>query len=148
MNVHGKYLSDPGHDHWVAAKKVMRYLQKTKDHILIYQKVDSLEVVGYSDANFGGCTDDYKHTSSYVFTLTGGAITWKSIKQMLVTSSTMYAEFVACYSASTQAIWLRNFIGELKVVASIQRPIVMYCDNSTAIFFSKNNKLSSETKHM
>ena len=26
VNVLGRYLSNPRHDHWVAAKKVMRYL--------------------------------------------------------------------------------------------------------------------------
>ncbi|XP_059306554.1 secreted RxLR effector protein 161-like [Lycium ferocissimum] len=80
VNVLGRYLSDPGHDHWVAAKKVMRYLPKIKDHMLIYRKVHSLEVVGYSDADFDGCTDDHKSTSGYVFTLAGGAISWKSVK--------------------------------------------------------------------
>ena len=35
VNVLGKYLSNPRHDHWVAAKKVMRYLQRTKDFMLV-----------------------------------------------------------------------------------------------------------------
>ncbi|XP_060190786.1 secreted RxLR effector protein 161-like [Lycium barbarum] len=80
MNVLGRYISDHGHDNWVASKKVMRYLQKTKHHMLIYRKVDRLEVVGYSDADFGGCTDDYKSTSGYIFALAGAAISWKSVK--------------------------------------------------------------------
>ncbi|RVW47777.1 Vinorine synthase [Vitis vinifera] len=44
---------EPGHDHWVAAKKVMRYLQRMKDFILVYRRVDNLEVVGYSNSDFG-----------------------------------------------------------------------------------------------
>ena len=36
----GRYLSNPGNDHWIAAKRVMRYLQRTKDYILIYRKLD------------------------------------------------------------------------------------------------------------
>ena len=54
FNVLGRYLSNPGHDHWVAAKKVMRYLQRTKDFMLVYRRVDNLEVVGYLDSTFGG----------------------------------------------------------------------------------------------
>ena len=54
VNVLGRYLSNPGHDHWVAAKKVMRYLQRTKDFMLVYRRVDNLEVVGYLDSTFGG----------------------------------------------------------------------------------------------
>ena len=80
VNVLGRYLSNPGHDHWVAAKKVMRYLQRTKDFMLVYRRVDNLEVVGYSDSDFGGCSDDRKSTSGYIFMLAGGAISWKSVK--------------------------------------------------------------------
>ena len=48
----GRYQSNPGLDHWKAAKKVLRYLQGTKDYKLTYMRSDSLEVVGYSDSDF------------------------------------------------------------------------------------------------
>ena len=68
--------------------------------MLTYIKSDSLEIEGYSDANFAGDIDDRKFTFGYVFTLVGGAMSWKSSKQSVTASSTMYAEFVACYEAS------------------------------------------------
>ena len=74
VSVLGRYLSNPGHAHWVAAKKVMRYLQKTKDYMLVYREVDDLNVIGYSDSDFAGCPDDEKSTSGYIFMLAGGAI--------------------------------------------------------------------------
>ena len=119
FNVLGRYLSNPGHDDWVAAKKVMRYLQRTKDFMLVYRRVDNLEVVGYSDSDFGGCSDDRKSTSGHIFMLAGGAISWKSVKQSLIAFSTMYAEFIACYGALSQAFRLRNLISDLQVVDSI-----------------------------
>ncbi|RVW65224.1 Retrovirus-related Pol polyprotein from transposon TNT 1-94 [Vitis vinifera] len=45
INVLGRYLLNPGHDHWVVAKKVMRYLQRLKDFMLVYRRMDNLEVV-------------------------------------------------------------------------------------------------------
>ena len=119
VNILGRYLSNSRHDHWVAAKKVMRYLQRTKDFMIRYRRVDNLEVVGYSDSDFGGCSNDRKSTLGYIFMLASGAISWKSVKQSLTAFSTMYVEFVACYNASSQAIWLRNLILELQVVDSI-----------------------------
>ncbi|RVW17199.1 Retrovirus-related Pol polyprotein from transposon TNT 1-94 [Vitis vinifera] len=80
VNVLGRYLLNLGHDHWVVAKKVMRYLQRLKDFMLVYRRVYNLEVVGYSDSDFGGCSDDRKSTSGYIFMLAGGAISWKSVK--------------------------------------------------------------------
>ena len=47
--------------------------------MLVYRRVDNLEVVGYSDSDFGGCFDDRKSTSGYIFMLVGGAISWKSV---------------------------------------------------------------------
>ena len=87
----GRYLSNPGMDHWKAAKWVLRYLQRTKDYMLTYRKLDVLEIIGYSDSDFAGCQDSYRSTSGYIYLLAGGAISWKSAKQTLVTSSTMAA---------------------------------------------------------
>ena len=42
--------------------------------MLVYSRVDNLEVVGYSDSDFGGCSDDCKSTLVYIFMLAGGAI--------------------------------------------------------------------------
>jgi hypothetical protein len=96
----GRYQSNPGIDHWKTVKKALRYIQDTKDLMLTYKKSDNLEVVGYSDADFAGCVDTKKSTSGYIFTLAGGAISWKSSKQTVTASSTMQAEFVACYEAT------------------------------------------------
>ena len=104
VNVLGRYLSNPGHDHWVAAKKGMRNLQIKKDFMLVYRRVDNLKVVVYSYSDFGYCSDDRKSTSRYIFMLASGTISWKSVKQSLIASSTMYDKFVACYGASSQLV--------------------------------------------
>ncbi|XP_038970582.1 secreted RxLR effector protein 161-like [Phoenix dactylifera] len=148
VSVLSRFQSNPGQEHWKAAKKVMRYLKKTEGYMLTFQRIDHLEVVGYSDSDFAGCQDDLKSTSGYIFMMAGGAISWKNIKQTLVASSTMQVEFVACYGATVQTIWFRNFISGLKVVDSILRPITIYCDNSVAVSFLKNNKCSGSSKHI
>ncbi|KAL7102197.1 hypothetical protein ACP275_08G104400 [Erythranthe tilingii] len=148
VGVLSRYQSNPGIEHWKAAKKVMRYLQGTKDYMLTYRRSDQLEVIGYSDSDFAGCLDSRKSTSGFVFLLAGGAISWKSVKQSIIASSTMEAEFVACFEASSHALWLRNFILGFKAVDSITKPLKIYCDNTAAVFFSKNGKYSSGSKHM
>ena len=42
VGILGGYLSNPGKDHLIAAKRVMRYLQRTKDYMLTYRKLDQL----------------------------------------------------------------------------------------------------------
>jgi hypothetical protein len=119
--------SNSGPEYWKLVKKVLRYLQGTKGLMLTCRKIESLRIVGYSDSDYA--EDDRKSTSGYVFTLAGGAISWKSCKQTVITSSTMYVEFVACYEAIGLVNWLKKFIPGLKMVDDISRPLKLYCDN-------------------
>ncbi|XP_039135809.1 secreted RxLR effector protein 161-like [Dioscorea cayenensis subsp. rotundata] len=148
MGMLGRYQCNPGREHWVAAKMVFRYLQKTKDYALTYKRLDRLEIIGYSDSDFAGCLDSRTSTSGYIFTIAGGAVSWRSVKQSLVASSTMEAEFISCYEASSHAIWLRNFVKGLRVVESIKRPLALYCDNRGTVLFSNSNRSSSRSNHI
>ena len=105
----GRFQSNPGIEHWKLVKEVLCYLQGTKSIMMTYRRSDSLHIVGYSYYDYAG--DNRKSMSGYVFTLAGEAISWKSSKQTVTTSSTMYAEFVACYEATGQVNWLK-FIPE------------------------------------
>ena len=70
----GRYQSNPGMVHWKAAKKVMRYLQWTKEHMLTYKKSDHLEVIGYSGLNFVRCLDTRRPSLSQNLTYDDGRI--------------------------------------------------------------------------
>ncbi|XP_042489962.1 uncharacterized protein LOC122069943 [Macadamia integrifolia] len=62
-------LSQKAYINNVAAKKVMRYLQGTKDYILTYRAIDQLEMIECSDSDYACCLDNRKSTSGYVFLL-------------------------------------------------------------------------------
>ena len=115
-----RFQSNPGHEHWTAGKKVLRYLQKTKSYNLVYRRVKDLEVEGYSDSDFAGqFLESGKSTSGYVFMLAGGAVAWKSVKQIQTATSTMMAEYIAVYEATCQGLWVKNFLSQTKLVDSI-----------------------------
>ena len=116
----GRYLSNPGMINYKATKWVMWYLQKTKDFMLTYWRSNHLEIIRYSDFDFVGCTDSRRSTFGYVFMLVEEVVSWKSVKQSLITTSTMEAEFIVCYEASNQAIWLRNFIIGLRLLMALR----------------------------
>jgi hypothetical protein len=116
--------------------------------MLTYERSDNFKIVGYSDSDFVGCLDTDRSTSSYVFKLAGGTISWSSCKQIVMTSSTMYAEFVACYEVVGQAMWLKKFVSSLRVVDSIERPLKLYWDNEPAVLYTRNNKKTKIVKHI
>jgi hypothetical protein len=144
----GRYQKNLGIDHWNGIKKVLRYIQGTKDLMLIYERSDRLEIVGYSDSDFVGCLDNNRSTSGYVFKLVGEAISWSSFKQTVMTSSMIYTEFVACYEATGQTMWLKKFVPSLTVVDNIERLLKLYCNNELAVFYVHNNKKTKVVKYI
>jgi hypothetical protein len=99
-----KYQKNLRINHWNEIKKALRYIQGTKGLILTYERLDSIEIVGCSDSDFVGYLDTNRSTSGYVFKLACEDISWSSSKQTVMTSSMMYAEFIACYEAMGQTM--------------------------------------------
>ena len=83
-----------------------------------------------------------------MFTLEGGAISWRSIKQSYVVDSTMKVEYVAPYEATKEAVWLRNFLLDPEEVPLVQSLITLYCDNSEVVATSKEPRTHKRTKHV
>jgi hypothetical protein len=66
----------------------------------------------------------------------------------MIASSTMTAKFIACFEALNHRIWLRNFVTGLRIVDTIKLPLKLYCDNSSVVLYSNNNRSSSKSKHI
>ena len=56
------------------------------------------------DANYVRDLDDMRSTTSYVFTLGGGLICWKSMVQSLVALSTIESEYMEAAEAAKEAL--------------------------------------------
>ena len=53
---------------------------------------------------------------------------------------------MACYETIFHAIWLQNFISALEVLHSISRLLKLFCNNSVAVYFSRNTRSTSRSK--
>ncbi|KAK6149390.1 hypothetical protein DH2020_016915 [Rehmannia glutinosa] len=147
VGVVSRYQSNPGEEHWVAVKHILKYLRRTRDYMLVYSS-GSLETIGYTDSDFQGDIDSRKSTSGYVYTLYGGAICWRSVKQTCVADSTTEAEYVAASEAAKEVVWLKKFFIDLEVIPCADRPITLYCDNSGAVAQSKEPRFHKRQKHI
>jgi len=142
-----RYQSNPGQEHWSAVKTILKYLRRTKEYMLIY-KASDLFPLGYTDSDFQSDRDKRKSTSGYVFTLGGGAVIWRSVKQKCIADSTMEAEYVAASEAAKEAVWFRNFLLDLDVVPNLPRSLTVYCDNTGAVANSKEPRDHKAAKHI
>ncbi|KAJ9536803.1 hypothetical protein OSB04_un000027 [Centaurea solstitialis] len=93
VSVTSIYQQNPGEPHWVAVKNILKYLRRTKDMFLVFGgSEDEISVTGYSDASFQTDRDDFRSQSE--------------------------AEYIAASDAAKEAVWLRNFLSDLRVVAT------------------------------
>ncbi|KAJ9553104.1 hypothetical protein OSB04_017149 [Centaurea solstitialis] len=149
VSVTSRYQQNPGEPHWVVVKNILKYLRRTKDMFLVFGgSEDEISVTGYSDASFQTDRDDFRSQSGYVFTLNGGTISWKSSRQDTIADSTTEAEYIAASDAAKEAVWLRNFLSDLRVVASVSRPIDIFCDNSGAVAQAKEPREHHKSRHV
>ena len=72
-----------------------------------------------------------------MFILNGKVVVWRSIKQGCIVDSTMEVEYVVACETLKEAVWLKKFLHDLKVVPNMNLPITLYCDNSEAVATSK-----------
>ena len=94
-------------------------------------------VEGYSDAD--GNSQEHRHAiSGYAFCIGGGAVSWNSRKQAIISLSTTESEYVAMTHAAKEAIWIRMFLGE--VLHPLSKPMLLYCDNQSAIAVAKDDQ--------
>lgn len=139
-----QFLENPGEVHWEAARRILRYLKGTKDWRLTFG-TNRCDLVGYTDAD-GASQEHRRAISGYAFLVDGGAVSWSSHKQELVTLSTTESEYVAATYAAKEAIWLRRLIGE--VFTPIDGPVTLYGDNKSAIAIATNGNYHARTKHI
>ncbi|KAL6184287.1 hypothetical protein ACLB2K_045691 [Fragaria x ananassa] len=113
---------------------------------LFYKRSDATELAAYTDSDYAGDIDDRRSTSGYVFMLNGGAVSWASKKQPVVTLSSTEAEFVAAAASAYQCVWMRRILEQLGCLQS--QPTTILCDNSSTIKLSKNPVLHGRSKHI
>jgi hypothetical protein len=96
--------ASPCSSHRVAIQRIFRYLKHTPEFEIWYSASSSLDLIGFSDANFVGCGIDRKGTSETCHFFGYSLISWSSRKQSSVAQSTTEAEYVAAASYCSQIL--------------------------------------------
>jgi len=141
-----KFSAKPTKQHWIAVKRIMRYLRGTIYYGLLYSRNGSKKCIGYSDSDWAGDLDDRKSTSGYLFQISGAAVSWRSKKQTCVALSTAEAEYMALAGAAQEAIWMRQLSSELKNGPT--EATTIFEDNQSAICMAKNPQFHGRAKHI
>nr|GEU49899.1 hypothetical protein [Tanacetum cinerariifolium] len=120
LSMVSQHQQNPGEGHWTTIKNILKYLRNTKDKFLVCDGEEELRVT----------------------------VLWKSSKQDRMADSTCQSKYIVTYEASKEAIWIKNFIGDLGVVPTVQDPIEIIYDNESAVALTKEPKDYRKSKHI
>ena len=104
---------EPRHEHWIAAKHVLRYIHGTINYGLRYTTSSDIQLHGFTDFDWAGSVEDRKSTSGMCFSLGSAMISWSNRKQKSISLSIAEAEYMETCEACIEAVWLRKLISNL-----------------------------------
>jgi len=133
-----------GKTHWIAAKRVLRYLKGTANLGIVFRR-DRQALEGFVDADWAGSIHDRRSFTGYAFTMNGGCVSWDSKKQRTVALSSTEAEYMALSEAAKEAVYLRRFLLELDENIDVVR---LSNDNFGAQKLATNPRYHARTKHI
>ena len=150
-----KFCQSPGQAHWMAVKRILRYIKGTVNRPLVFQSKgslvkDQLCVSVFSDADWAGDVDDRRSTSGYVVRIGNSSVIWSTKKQKTVSLSSAEAEYMAFALATQEVKWVHQFLSEMFDASGLPLVVSMsvFVDNQAAILMSKNDVYHDRTKHI
>ncbi|RVW77068.1 Retrovirus-related Pol polyprotein from transposon RE1 [Vitis vinifera] len=146
MSAVSQFMHSPTEEHMEAVYRILRYLKMTPGKGLFFGKTENRDTEVYSDADWAGNIIDRRSTSGYCSFVWGNLVTWRSKKQSVVARSSAEAEYRALAQGICEGIWIKRVLSELGQTSS--SPILMMCDNQTAISIAKNPVHHDRTKHV
>jgi hypothetical protein len=146
VNTLSQFQVEPRHDHWIAAKNVLRYIHGTINYGLRYTASSDMQLYGFTDSDWEGIAKDIKSTSGICFSLGSAMTSWSSKKHKSVALSTSAIDYVTACEACTEAIWLRNLISDL--FDQVSDSTITHCDNQSCIMLSEHPVFHEWSKHI
>jgi hypothetical protein len=141
-----QFLDAPTSLHFKAAHKVLRYLKGSPGTGLFFPRNSSLQLSGFSDADWGGCLDTRRSITGFCFFIGQSLVCWKSKKQLTVSKSSSEAEYRALASATCELQWLHYLLTDLQV--ETDKLPTLYCDSQSALHIASNPVFHERTKHI
>ncbi|XP_072401556.1 uncharacterized protein [Diabrotica undecimpunctata] len=140
-------------EHWLAAKRVLRYLKGTRTVGINYRK-SNVSLSGFVDSDWANNSSDRKSFYGFIFSLAGGPISWECQKQRTLALSSTEAKYIGITEAAKESLYLTYLCKEIfenNVNCKFLFegfPMVIFNDNQSAIKLSENQVYHKRTKHI
>jgi hypothetical protein len=99
------FMHDPREPHLALVKRILRYVKGTLSSGLHIGTGPVHSLTAYSDADWAGCLDSRRSTSSFCVFLGDNLISWSSKRQTTVSRSSAEAEYRVVAHAIAECCW-------------------------------------------
>lgn len=140
-----QFMHSPTDAHWIAVKRILRYLKQTINYGLHLGRPSAINLQAFSDADWAGCPDNRRSTSGYCIFIGGNLVSWSARKQKTVSRSSTEAEYRSLATATTEIIWIQSLLSELGFLTPTP---TLWCDNLGATYLTANPIFHARTKHI
>jgi hypothetical protein len=140
-----QFMHKPSPAHFVAAKRILRYLKGTLDRGILFQP-GPFALTAFTDADWAGDPCDRRSTSGIIVFLGNNPITWLAKKQHTVSRSSTEAEYRSLASGAAELSWIRQVLCDLGLFLP-SAPLI-WCDNTSALALASNPVFHGRTKHI
>jgi hypothetical protein len=146
VNKASQFMAEPTESHWQLVQRILRYMQGTLSYGLTFRAWSTLSIHAYCDADWAGCPDDRRSTTSFAIYLGPNLISWSSKKQPTISHSSTETEYRNLAITTSKVLWISSLLHELHYPVS-QTP-TLWCDNLGVIFLASNSIFHARTKHI
>lgn len=146
VSIASRNLENPKESDIDNVKRIFKYLRQNPDSGVMFKKTGEIKLDAYCDSSFADDRETRKSTTGFIILMSGGALTWSSRKQPIVTLSTTESEFVAAADCTKEVLYLKHLIEE--IVSESKLRTVLHIDNQSAIKIIKNGVFNKRSKHI
>lgn len=108
-----QFMATPTMVHWLAVKRILRYLKCRSSFGIHLHQAPSLSLHGYIDADWASFPDDRRSTTGCGVFLGPKLVSWSSTKQKVVSRSNTESEYHSLAAITSEIIWIQYLLQEL-----------------------------------
>ncbi|WVY96778.1 hypothetical protein V8G54_028929 [Vigna mungo] len=146
VNHLSQFMSAPTTAHQQATSRILRYLKGTPGAGIFLPSTSLIQLKAFCDSDWAACPDTRRSVTGFTVYLGNSLISWRSKKQPTVSRSSSEAEYRSLASTVCEIQWLTYLLNDLHVAHT--SPVLIYCDNQSAIQIASNQVFHERTKHI
>jgi hypothetical protein len=145
-----RFMNNLTDDHWTILKRVLRYLNETKELGILYKKIfESLILKAWIDFSWDENSNDSRSTHDHLLFMRE-SVEWKSSKQTSMILWSIETKYMSQTSTVINVMWARELLNEMSIETTMsdKYSTIIYADNQRAIKLVNNLIFQKRTKHI